>query len=36
MIILRKVMKLRLLATFVAIVFAGIVVIGYAFNFFTA
>ena len=32
MVILRKVMKPRLLATFVAIVAAGIVVIGYLFN----
>jgi uncharacterized membrane protein YraQ (UPF0718 family) len=36
MVILRKVMKPRLLATFVAIVSAGIIVIGYLFNFFTA
>ncbi len=36
MVILRKVMKPRLLVTFVGIVAAGIVVIGYAFNFFTA
>jgi len=35
MMILRKVMKTRLLATFVAIVAAGIVVIGYAFNWLT-
>jgi uncharacterized membrane protein YraQ (UPF0718 family) len=32
MVILRKVMKTRLLATFVATVAAGIVVIGYLFN----
>ena len=36
MVILRKVMKPRLLATFVAIVASGIIVIGYLFNFFTA
>ena len=36
MVILRKVMKPRLLATFVGIVSAGIVAIGYLFNFFTA
>ncbi len=36
MVILRKVMKPRLLVTFVGIVAAGIVVIGYAFNFLTA
>ena len=36
MVILRKVMKPRLLVTFVGVVAAGIVVIGYAFNFFTA
>ena len=36
MVILRKVMKPRLLGTFVAIVAAGIVVIGYAFNWMTA
>jgi uncharacterized membrane protein YraQ (UPF0718 family) len=35
MMILRKVMKTRLLATFVAIVAAGIVVIGYSFNWLT-
>ena len=35
MVILRKVMKPRLLATFVAIVAAGIVVIGYLFNWLT-
>jgi hypothetical protein len=35
MVILRKVMKMRLLATFVAIVAAGIVVIGYVFNWLT-
>ena len=35
MVILRKVMKPRLLATFVAIVAAGIVVIGYVFNWLT-
>jgi uncharacterized membrane protein YraQ (UPF0718 family) len=35
MVILRKVMKTRLLATFVAIVAAGIVVIGYVFNWLT-
>jgi uncharacterized membrane protein YraQ (UPF0718 family) len=36
MVILRKVMKPRLLGTFVAIVASGIVVIGYAFNWMTA
>jgi uncharacterized membrane protein YraQ (UPF0718 family) len=35
MMILRKVMKTRLLATFVAIVSVGIIVIGYAFNWLT-
>jgi uncharacterized membrane protein YraQ (UPF0718 family) len=35
LVILRKVMKPRLLATFVAIVAAGIVVIGYGFNWLT-
>ncbi len=35
MVILRKVMKPRLLATFVAIVAAGIIVIGYLFNWLT-
>ena len=35
MVILRKVMKTRLLATFVAIVTAGIIVIGYLFNWLT-
>jgi uncharacterized protein len=35
MMILRKVMKTRLLATFAAIVSAGIIVIGYAFNWLT-
>ena len=35
MVILRKVMKPRLLGTFVGIVAAGIVVIGYAFNWLT-
>jgi uncharacterized membrane protein YraQ (UPF0718 family) len=33
MVILRKVLKLRLLATFVGIVAAGILVVGYVFNF---
>ena len=36
MVILRKVMKTRLLATFVAIVATGIVVIGYLFNWLAA
>jgi uncharacterized membrane protein YraQ (UPF0718 family) len=36
MVILRKVMKPRLLATFVAIVASGIVVIGYLFNWLAA
>ena len=35
MVILRKVMKPRLLATFVGIVAAGIVVVGYLFNWLT-
>jgi len=36
MVILRKVMKPRLLATFVGIVASGIVVIGYLFNWLAA
>jgi uncharacterized membrane protein YraQ (UPF0718 family) len=32
MVILRKVLKLRLIATFVAVVAAGILLVGYVFN----
>ena len=32
MIILRKVLKLRLIATFVSVVAAGILLVGYVFN----